>query len=63
VIEAIDAAAVGGAGFGGEGEGLVNARRDVRTEAPQGLKPIILLVLFGTTEVVPFQSSLTPIRF
>ena len=29
-----------------------------RKSFPQGLKPAILLALFGTTEVVPFQNTL-----
>jgi hypothetical protein len=30
---------------------------------PQGLKPLILLAIFGTTEVVPFQDPIVSASF
>src|ERR1035438_576060 len=35
--------------------GCINAIKPPRS-FPQGLKPLILLAVFGTTEVVPFQT-------
>ena len=37
-------------------EGLVNVSWAMKN-IPEGLKPAILLTLFGTTEVVPFQNT------